>query len=447
MKQARRAMSLEMMLALGFLAIIALGTLLLCLPQAAENGEAVPVWTALFTSVSATCVTGLTLVDVARTFSLFGEIVIMLLIQVGGLGFMIVATAITVFIGKRITLRSRALLSESMSMPGLSGTVRRTISFLLIVLAIELAGTALLSVKMIPLFGVKRGLFYSVFHSVSAFCNAGFDLFSTEGSLTRFARDPYTLGVVSLLIVSGGLGFAVLAEVFSGKAFHKFSLHSKVVLVSTAALLAGGAALIALTEWDNPATLGALPAGHRLTNALFQSVTTRTAGFNALPQNGLRDGGKLLSGILMFIGASPVSTGGGVKTSTVFVLFAFVLSFAKGQQEVTAFKRSLPLSITRAALCILVIFLSLAFTGILLLSLMNPAIPFVDVGYEAASALGTVGLTAAGTANFSKASQALLMLYMYIGRVGPMTLMLTLTRRMEGRGASVRYPQEQILVG
>lgn len=440
-------MSLEMMLALGFLAIILLGAALLCLPQAGENRVAVPFWTALFTSVSATCVTGLSLVDVAGTFSLFGEIVIMLLIQVGGLGFMIVATAITVFIRKRITLRSRALISESMSLPGLSGTVRRTINFFLIVLAIELAGAALLSVRMIPMWGIKRGIYYSVFHSVSAFCNAGFDLFSSLNSLTSFARDPYTLIVVSLLIISGGLGFAVLAELVSGKPFGKFSLHSKVVLVSTGALLLGGTVLIALIEWNNPQTLGALPVGDRISNAFFQSVTTRTAGFCALPQNSLRDGGKLLSCILMFVGASPVSTGGGVKTSTMFMLFAFVLSFAKGQEEVTAFKRSLPLSITRAALCILVIFLSLAFAGILLLSLMNPGIPLEDTVYELASALGTVGLTSAGTANFSKPSQGLLMLYMYIGRVGPVTLMLTLTNRMENKVVSIRYPQEQILVG
>ena len=447
MKQAKRTMSVEMMLALGFLAIIALGTILLSLPHAGESGRAVPVWTALFTSVSATCVTGLTLVDIARTFSLFGQIVIMLLIQVGGLGFMIVATAMTVFVRKRITLRSRALLSESMSLPGLSGTVRRSINFLLIVLAVELLGAALLSVRLIPLLGVKRGIFYSVFHSVSAFCNAGFDLFSTKGSLTSFAHDPYLLSIIALLIISGGLGFAVLAEVFSLKRFQKLSLHSKVVLTTSGVLLVGGAVLIALVEWNNPATLGALPVGDRIVNALFQSVTTRTAGFNALPQDGLRDGGKLLSGILMFIGASPVSTGGGVKTTTIFMLFAFVISFAKGQEEVTAFQRSLPLSITRAALCILVIFLSLVFTGILLLSLMNPAIQLVDVGYEVASALGTVGLTSAGTAHFSKPSQALLMLYMYIGRVGPVTLMLTLTNRMETKSVAIHYPKEQMLVG
>lgn len=446
-KRGKRAMSLEMMLALGFLAIIALGALLLCLPLSTEDGHALPVWTALFTSVSATCVTGLTLVDVERTFSLFGEIVIMLLIQVGGLGFMVVATAITVFIRKRITLRGRALLSESMSLPGLSGTVRRTIAFLAIVLAVELAGAALLSVRLIPRWGVGRGVFYSLFHAVSAFCNAGFDLFSSPGSLTPYARDPYMLGAVALLIVAGGLGFAVLAEMVSGKRFAKFSLHTKVVLSTTAMLLIGGTALIALLEWNNPETLGALPLGHRASNAFFQAVTVRTAGFNALSQSGLTDGGKLLSGILMFIGASPVSTGGGVKTSTVFLLLALVLSFAKGQEEVTAFKRRLPLAITRTALCILIIFLSLLLGGILLLLAFDPAIPLVDAGYEVASALGTVGLTSAGTVNFSKPSQAVLMLYMYIGRVGPMTLMLTLTGRMERRGSSIRFPEEQILVG
>lgn len=435
------------MLALGFLGVILAGTGLLSLPVSGQNGAPVPFWTALFSAVSAACVTGLSLVDVQSAYSLFGESVLLALMQVGGPGFMAFATVIAVFVGKRITLRARALLRDSMGLNALSGSVRATLRFLLVVFSAELAGALLLAVRFVPLFGLRKGLYYSVFHAVSAFCNAGFDLFSQAGSLSAFRGDAYVLLVVSLMIILGGIGFAVLAEVFSGRSGRKTNLHTKVVLASTAALLAAGTLLFALIEWDNPATLGGLPAGEKVLNAFFQSVTTRTAGFYALPQEGLRDAGKLASIMLMFVGASPVSTGGGVKTSTMFLLFALVYSFARGQEDVTAFRRSVPQTVVRTALCIMLVFLTLLLAGALLLSVWNPGIPFIDVLFETASALGTVGLTSAGTARFSTASQALLMLLMYIGRVGPMTLMLVLLKRLEDKPSTIRYPSEQILVG
>ncbi len=446
-KKRKSRMSAEMLLALGFIIIILLGSLLLRLPVAWEEGQTVNYLQALFTATSATCVTGLTVVDTAGAYSLFGELVIIALIQVGGLGFMLFATMTMVVVGKRITLRSRALLRDSMSLPGLSGSVRTSLHFIFIVFGIELTGAVLLSIRFIPQYGVSRGIYYGLFHAVSAFCNAGFDLFGSLGSLQPYQQDPYILLVISSLIVLGGLGFAVLSEAISGHPLRKFTLHTKVVLVTTAALLLGGTVLFAVIEWNNPRTFGALSAGNRIANAWFQSVTTRTAGYYSFSQMGMKDASKLLSSILMFIGASPVSTGGGIKTTTFFLLLALVSTVVHGREDVIAFKRRLPLAIVRTALSIFVIFFGLALVGMMLLSVWNEQFHLIDLMMEVTSALGTVGLTSAGTANLTPLSQIVLICFMYIGRVGPLTLMLVLMRRQENKASRMHYPEEQMLVG
>lgn len=446
-KKRRSSMSIEMLLALGFFLIILLGSLLLSLPVAWEEGKSANYLQALFTATSATCVTGLTVVDTAETYSLFGEIVIIALIQVGGLGFMLFATMTLVFIRKRISLQSRALLRDSMGLPGLSGSVRTSLHFVLIVFGIELLGALLLSIRFVPQMGMGKGLYYGFFHAVSAFCNAGFDLFGSLGSLQIYQQDPYVLLIISSLIVLGGLGFAVLAEVISHHHIKKYSLHTKTVLFTTAALLVFGTLVISALEWNNPRTLGTMPAVHRVTNAWFQSVTTRTAGYFSISQMGMTDASKLVSSILMFIGASPVSTGGGIKTTTLFLLLALVSTVVHGRVDVTAFKRKVPLSVVRTALSIFVIFLILAVTGTALLSVWNAEFQIIDLTMEATSALGTVGLTSVGTANLTALSQLMLICFMYIGRVGPLTLMLVLTRRQENRTTLMHYPEEQMLVG
>lgn len=450
-KKNRAPISPSKVLALGFLAIIITGTGLLLLPFAKEQGAVITPLAALFTATSAVCVTGLTVIDTAGSFSIFGEIVILCLIQLGGLGFMLFATSVLVLTGKRISLRNRMLLHETMNMPGLSGTVRTTIRFMLIVFTVELAGTVLLSLRFIPMYGFWKGTYYGAFHAISAFCNAGFDLFGSAGSLTQFQRDPFVLLTVSGLIIVGGLGFAVLADLKSSRFhFRKMTLHTKIVLVMTGILLSGGCLFFAMAEWNNPLTLdgGMGPVG-KVLNAWFQAVTTRTAGFSSFGQSGLRNASKLVSSLLMFIGASPASTGGGIKVTTIFVLFALVRSVFNGREEVHVFHRRLSPVILRTALSIFFISLSLLAAGLVYLSSFEEAEGFkvVDLLFEEASALGTVGLSAIGTEKLSVSAQTWLIVLMYLGRIGPLTMMLSLTRRNAGSAIGIRYPEEQIIVG
>ncbi len=449
---ARPPMSPSKILALGFFAIIFTGALLLLLPFAAEPGVRITPLQALFTSTSAVCVTGLTVVDTASSYSLFGELVILSLIQLGGLGFMLFATSVLILSGRRISLRNRILLHETMSMPGLSGTVRTTIRFMLIVIAVELAGSVLLAIRFVPMFGFWKGTYFGFFHAISAFCNAGFDLFGAAGSLTQFQDDPHVLMTISSLIIVGGIGFAVLADLMHTRfRARKLHLHSKIVLATTAALLLAGSLLFALIEWDNPATLAApgADAPQKILNAWFQSVTTRTAGYFSVQQSGLRNASKLLSSFLMFIGASPASTGGGIKTSTFFVLIVLIRSVMRGKEDVEAFRRRVPASLIRTALSIFFISLSLLAAGSVGMSLLEQSRGFstIDLLFEEASALGTVGLTSAGTANMTHPTQVWLILLMYFGRVGPLTMMISLTARNSRKLSGIHYPEEQLIVG
>ena len=439
-------------LALGFLTIIITGACLLLLPFASEEGVRITPLAALFTATSAVCVTGLTVINTAASYSLFGEIVILCLIQLGGLGFMLFATSVLVLAGKRISLRNRMLLHETMNMPGLSGTVRTTIRFMLIVLAAELVGSILLALRFIPLYGFWKGSYYGVFHAISAFCNAGFDLFGSAGSLAQFQNEPYVLLTFSGLIIVGGLGFAVLADIMNSRFhFKRMMLHTKIVLVMTGILLAGGSLFFAAAEWNNPLTLAGSGMGpvEKFLNAWFQSVTTRTAGFSSFHQSGLRNASKLLSSLFMFIGASPASTGGGIKVTTIFVLFALVRSVFNGRDEVHVFHRRLTPMLVRTALSIFFISLSLLAAGFVYMSFTEELGGFnaIDLLFEEASALGTVGLSTAGTEKLGSNSQAWLIVLMYLGRIGPLTMMLSLARRHASAMGGIRYPEEQIIVG
>ena len=448
----RRPMNPATILVIGFLLIILIGTGLLLLPFAAEPGVTITPLQALFTATSATCVTGLMLVDTAAAFSLFGEIVILCLIQLGGLGFMIFATSLLVLSGRRISLRSRVLLQETMSMPALSGTVRNGLRFMLIVFGVELAGAALLSLHFVPRLGMAKGMYFAVFHAISAFCNAGIDLFSTANSLTTFVDDPLVLLTISALIILGGLGFAVLADMMDkGRRPGRYALHTKIVLVMTGSLILLGTVYFALAEWNNPATLalGDAGAGQKLLGAFFQSVTPRTAGFYALQQGDLYDASKAVTTLLMFIGASPASTGGGVKTTTLFVLVAIIKSVVAGRDDVNAFNKRLPLVLIRTALSIFMLYLALLFAGSVFMGLIEQPRGFsmIDLVYEETSALATVGLTAANTPLLTPYSHVWLIMLMYFGRVGPLTMMLGITQRHAGRTNTLRFPEEGIIVG
>ncbi len=439
----------ESILVLGFLAVILVGTVLLSLPVAARSGHSIGFFNSLFTSASAVCVTGLVAVDTGTTFSMVGQIVLILLIQVGGLGFMVFATMIMVLLGRRISIKGRMLIRESLNASSLSDLGSLTWLYLLLSLAIELIGTALLCVRFVPLYGWKHGMWMALFHSVSAFCNAGFDLFGGFASLTAFSGDPLVLLTVAVQIILGGLGFSVILETIRNRqGFRSLSLHTRIVWVTTLGLLLTGTVFYWLAERTNGETLAGLSEGEKVLNAFFQSVTMRTAGFNSFDLSGFRDGSKLFSSLLMIIGASPASTGGGIKTTTVAALSLLMLSVVRGENEVNVARRRLSDDIARRALAVAVLFLTVLLTGTLMISLIeNGRFPLDDILFEASSAMGTVGVSAIGTPNLSAASKAVLLPMMFLGRVGPLTLAVAVAKRQSGIRPVSKYPEERIMIG
>lgn len=447
----RRAMQPARVLAGGFLLLIAAGTLLLALPACTIDGKSIGWFNSLFTATSAVCVTGLVVVDTGTTFSVLGQCVLLLLIQMGGLGFMIFATLIMMVLGRRITLNSRMIIKESMNAPTLSGLLRLTRLYGLMALSIEGVGAALLAIRFIPAYGWGRGLFYSVFHAVSAFCNAGFDLIGNFSSLTGYRNDPLVLLTVAMLIILGGLGFSVILEAaIRRRHWRVLSLHAKLVLLVTAGLLAAGTLFYAAVEWQNPATLNTPDAnvGTKLLNAFFQSATMRTAGFNSVDLAAMTDASKLFSVLLMFVGASPASTGGGVKTTTMSVLFLSVLSVIRGEDNVNIFGRRLSSDLMRRALSILFIALLAMLLGTMILMLAEGGEEsFADLLFESASAIATVGVSSAGTPGLTIVSKIALIPMMYLGRVGPLTLALALANKQRRTKNHLKYPQENIMIG
>ena len=439
----------ESILALGFLAVILLGTVLLALPIAAKNGQSIGLFDSLFTSTSAVCVTGLVVVDTGTTFSLFGQIVLIVLIQVGGLGFMVFATMLMVMLGRKISIRGRMLIRESMNASSLSDLGSLTRVYLLLSLAIELIGTITLCFRFVPLYGWKHGTWMALFHSVSAFCNAGFDLFGNYASLTAFSGDPLVLLTVASLIILGGLGFSVILETARNRqGFRNLSLHTRIVLMTTLVLLLAGTVFYWIVERTNAETLAGCSEGEKILNAFFQSVTMRTAGFNSFDLSGFRDGSKLFSSLLMIIGASPASTGGGIKTTTIATLTLLMLSVVRGESEVNVARRRLSDDISRRALTVSVLFLTTLLTGTLIISLIeNGRFPLEDILFEASSAMGTVGVSAIGTPNLSSASRAVLLPMMFLGRVGPLTLAVAVAKRQGGLRTASKYPEERIMIG
>ena len=450
-KQKNRAtfQHAESILVLGFLAVILLGTVLLALPAASADGKSIGLFDSLFTSTSAVCVTGLVVVDTGTTFSLFGQIVLLILIQTGGLGFMVFATMIMVMLGRKISIKGRMLIRESMNTGSLSDLGRLTRLYLLLSLGIELCGALLLSVRFVPLYGWKHGLWMALFHAVSAFCNAGFDLFGRYASLTAFSRDPLVLLTIAALIILGGLGFSVILETLRNRqGFRNLSLHTRIVLMTTVVLLLAGTVFYWLTERTNAETLAGYSEGEKALNAFFQSVTMRTAGFNSFDLSGLRAGSKLFSSFMMMIGASPASTGGGIKTTTIAAVGLLMLSVVRGESEVNVARRRLSDDILRRALAVAVLFLTIQLTGTLIIALIEDGrFPLQDILFEASSAMGTVGVSAIGTPNLSAAGRAVLLPMMFLGRVGPLTLAVALARR-QSKGRSVsKYPEERIMIG
>ena len=350
------------LVALSFGGIILLGTLLLSLPISTRSGESVGLFTALFTATSATCVTGLVMVDTCQTWSFFGQAVILLLIQLGGLGFMTVITVISLVSHRRIGLSERLVMVSTLNLNELDGVVRVVRHALMGTAFFELCGTLLLSIRMIPRFGLFRGLWHALFHSVSAFCNAGFDLQGIDtgafSSLSGFADDPVVLLTTAALVIIGGLGFFVWEDILKNRCWKKLTIYSKLVLSITLFLLVGGTLFFLGAEWSNPATLGPMTVGEKCLNAFFQSMTLRTAGFNVIDQGAMTDNSIVMSCILMLIGGSSGSTAGGLKTVTVWVLVMVVASGLRGRENIVFRGRTLP---TQRALNAVSLFLMVSF--------------------------------------------------------------------------------------
>lgn len=431
-------------LVLGFAAVIALGTILLLIPAATAPGRRTDFLTALFTATSATCVTGLVVVDTATHWSWLGHLVIALLIQVGGLGIMTMSTFFALLIGKRITLRERLVVQEALGQLTLAGVVRLVRLVLLATAMCEGLGMLLLFLQWVGRYPAPRALALAAFHSVSAFNNAGFDLFSV--SLQPFVEDAGVVLVVAGLIVLGGLGFVVLAEMWSFRRGQwRPSLHTYLVLRVTGLLIAFAMLFILLVEWSNPLTLGPLSLKGKLLAALFQSVTPRTAGFSVVPVGGLRVATLVLTIVLMFVGASPGGTGGGIKTTTFASQVLAVWATVRGYPEITVHERRLPGEVVQRALAITFISLTLVMGVSMALSLTEGG-EYLPLLFETTSAFGTVGLSAGVTPGLSPAGRLLIVFTMFAGRVGPLTLAIALAKR--GRPpAPLHFLEEKVAVG
>lgn len=448
MKKRPKSLSAMKIIAITFACIVLLGAGLLTLPAASRNGISCGFLPALFTATSATCVTGLSLYDTYTQWSGFGQVVIISLIQIGGLGFMSAATLFVFLLRKRIGLKQRLVMAQALSVSDMDGIVQLQKTVLKGSFVIEAIGALILFVRFLPEFGFSKALKWGLFHSISAFCNAGFDIFGciTPGaSLMEFQSDPVVLLTLGALVVLGGLGFLVWQDLAANRSFRKCSVYTRLVLITTAGLLLLGWAVICLLEWNNPETLGSMSAGDKLLNGLFQSVTLRTAGFASMDQALLTDSGKAVCMVLMLIGGSSGSTAGGLKTVTFIVLILFMAARARGRSTVCVYKRTIPQTQVLDAMTIAFLMVALACFGGVFISATSP-ISFVDALYESVSAIATVGLTAGATGNLSIPAQLLIIVYMYFGRVGVLTISMGFLTgdRAEER---FRYAQTNLLIG
>lgn len=433
-------------IAMGFLLMITIGTVLLILPIASKGGKGISFVDALFTATSAGCVTGLVVVDTYSHWSLFGQLVILGLIQIGGLGFVTIGVYLAVILKKKIGLAQREAVKESVSSIHSSGTVRMTKQIIKGTLLIEGTAALLFSFRFIPLLGWREGIYYSIFHAISGFCNAGFDLmgrWEPYSSLCLFQSDVLINGGVMALIVIGGLGFFVWEDILCHKwQFKKYALHTKMVVTITGLLIVGGAGLFYLLE-QNTVLLG-LSEEEKILASLFAAVTPRTAGFNTVDIAAMSPAGKLLTAVLMFIGGSPGSTAGGVKTTTVAVMFLSALAMIRSSHGTNIFGRRLEEEAVRKAATVCFINLFLALTAILLLLAIQP-LEFMDVLLEVFSAIGTVGMSTGVTRQLNTLSKVIIIILMYCGRLGSLSFILVFAQKK--KVPPILNPKEKILVG
>lgn len=432
-------------LAIGFAIVIFIGAILLSLPISSADGRGTAFIDSLFTSTSAVCVTGLVTLDTGTHWNYFGKTVILLLIEIGGLGFMSFAALIALILGRKITLSERLVMQEAINSSNLEGIVKMVKYILGFTFSIQFMGALLLSTQFIHIYGLGKGIYYSVFHSVSAFCNAGFDLMGGFTSLTSFSENAVVILTIAVLIIIGGLGFSVWTEIYNYRSINKLSLHTKIVIVTTTALLSAGWILMMLFEFSNPDTLGAMSLKGKLVNSLFASVTPRTAGFNSISTSDMTMPGRFLTTILMFIGGSSGSTAGGIKTTTFSIIVLSIISAIKGKDDTEVFQKRIAGDIVRKSFVITTLASTLIVVVTMLLSISEVGQSFEYIFYEVTSAFGTVGLSLGLTTKLSSIGKLILIFTMYSGRLGPLTVALAFTKVK--RNNQIRYPEDKILVG
>lgn len=444
-------MTVSRTICLGFLAIISVGTILLLLPWSTTEPGFSDVITALFTSTSAVCVTGLVVKDTGTYYTGFGQFIIVCLIQLGGLGYMTASSFLLLLLGRKFRLREKLAIQQSLDKPGMAGVLQLVKSIIAATLIVEITGIFLLMLVFIPNYGQAYGLWLSIFHSVSAFNNAGFGLF--YDNLVQYVGNPLINLAITLLIILGGIGYQVMMELFywmrdrlQGRSQRViFSLHFKIATTTTIFLLIFGTLIFFIIEFSNPNTLASLTFGEKILAAWFQSVTTRTAGFNSIDIGKMTTAGLCLSIVLMFIGASPGSTGGGIKTTTFRVLLNTAQTVVQGRQQVLSFQRQIPIELVLKAVGLIMTAMFTVFAATMMICISDPEIPAIQILFEVVSAFATVGLSTGITASLTPFAKLVLVLTMYIGRVGPLLLMNAILG--EPQPTTLRYPDEELLVG
>lgn len=429
----------------SFAIIIFLGACLLNLPAASRDGACIGFLDALFTATSATCVTGLIVTDTLTHWTLFGQLVILALIQIGGLGIVTLATFFSVLLGRKVSLKGKLLAQESISDFSFKDVLDMIKTIVKITVSIEFIGMIFLAIGFIPRYGV-RGIYMAFFHAISSFCNAGFDLVGNYKSLTEFNGNPFVIYTTALLIIFGGLGFIVWKNLFEYRSQRILFLHTKIVLIMTLFLIVFGSVFFFISEYSNPLTMGPLNLYEKINAAFFHSVTTRTAGYNSLPLNDMSEVSKIVTILLMFIGAAPGSTGGGIKVTTFGILLIAILSNIKGDKETIVLNRRVSQEVINKALSIVGLSALLIFILTLIIVSVEK-INFINVLYEVTSAFGTVGLSTGITPTLHSISKVLLIFMMFLGRVGPLTFAIAIAMRARKRIENTVYPDGRIMVG
>ena len=451
-RKKKFTLSTTQIILLSFISAVLVGSALLALPISSKGGDAVPYIDALFTATTSTCVTGLVTLPTVSTWSVFGQIVILLLIQIGGLGIITIMSGLMILLNRKLGISDHLLIQDAFNLNTMSGLTKFIKNVLFGTLIIEGIGALLYMLVFIPEFGA-RGVWISIFNSVSAFCNAGIDIIG-ENSLCSYATNPLINLVTSALIILGGIGYIVWWDVLrvlknrtqkNKRIFRHLTLHSKIAITATAFLIFAGAVLIFIFEYSNPLTVGNMSLFDKIQVSFFQSVTTRTAGFASLPQENLTNASSLVSLLLMVIGGSPVGTAGGMKTVTVVVLLASAVATVKNKNSATMFGRCISPDSIRKAVAVTVIFISICFTSTVLLMAVSDA-SALDVIYETVSATATVGLSRSLTASLNQIGKLIIIVTMYLGRVGPISLAVALGSKNESQNV-ISEPTEEISIG